>query len=830
MWFGTLNGLNRYDPNDPEGGFIHYTTKNGLINNYIWSITEDSNEQIWVGTNKGLSLMIPTFADKGHPSTAPLYRIVSFGKKDGLINLGFWRNSAWRDKKDRIWWGTNDGLTMLDLKEFEVPQTSPSVRLNSIEINQYAVDFRRFQDTTYRTSFPELNGLQHSFDRVVPFQNYPVSMDLPFKLNHLTFNFSALDWVAPHKIKYSYIIEGLEDFWSIPKAEPRADYRNLPYGEHTFKVKAIGQAEIWSEPVSYRFTIRPPWWHSWGAYIGYFLIFSGLTYAAYRFLKRRWLLQEALKREQEESVRLKELDTFKSRLYTNLTHEFRTPLSVILGMADQIGTNPKVHLQEGLQLIRRNGQQLLRLINQLLDLSRLENNSFRLHLQQGDIIPYLRYVTESFQTFANSKNLSLQFFTPLENLIMDYDPEQIKQVMTNLISNAVKFTPSGGAIKVKAIQQANHLNLEVSDTGIGIDPKDLPHIFDRFYQVDGSTTRQGEGTGIGLAHTQELIKLMRGEISVKSILGQGTTFQTRLPVAREAVFMESAPIPPNPLKEELYPAFDKQSVMHASGHSPLGVGGEKSMPQVLIVEDNPDVVTYLKTCLSDIYDLDVAYNGAIGIDKAIEQVPDLIISDVMMPEKDGYLLCDTLKNDERTSHIPIILLTAKADASSKISGLKTGADAYLSKPFNKTELLVRLEMMVKKQKQLAAYFSRQFQQGFTAKLQEQEQVSDLPLENAFIQKVRSIVEEHYGDEDFSLPQLCQKVRMSRSQLYRKMQALINTAPSDFIRIYRLEKAKVLLETTELNVSEVAWRVGYKDISHFSRSFQAEFGMRPGSVG
>jgi DNA-binding response OmpR family regulator len=527
-----------------------------------------------------------------------------------------------------------------------------------------------------------------------------------------------------------------------------------------------------------------------------------------------------LEKEQEEALRLKELDSFKSRLYTNLTHEFRTPLSVILGMAEQIRSNPKAHLKEGLQLIDRNGRHLLQLINQLLDLSKLESNSFQLQLRQGDIIPYLRYVTESFQTYANGRNLSLQFFTTLELMVMDYDPEQIKQIMTNLISNAVKFTASGGSIKVRISKEEDYLQIDVIDTGIGIAEKDLVQIFDRFYQVDGSITRKGEGTGIGLAHTQELVKLMEGKINVESKLRQGSTFTVLLPINQNA----------EPLLE--IPKIESIKMDHLAVPAVINKGDlispTNDLPKLLIIEDNPDVVHYLKSCLKEGYQLEVAFNGAIGIEKAFEIIPDLVISDVMMPGKDGYEVCDILKNDERTSHIPIILLTAKADADSRLSGLKVGVDAYLAKPFDKTELLIRLEMLVKKQQKLTAYFARKFQDGITSNLTVEE-AEIAPKEQAFIQKIGQVIEDNYSDENFSLPQLCLEIGMSRSQLYRKIKALTNSSPSDFIRKYRLEKAKALLTTEDLTVNEVAWKVGFKDTSHFSKSFYAEFGFRPGAI-
>ena len=531
------------------------------------------------------------------------------------------------------------------------------------------------------------------------------------------------------------------------------------------------------------------------------------------------LLRSNLLLKKVEADKLKELDGFKSRLYTNLTHEFRTPLTVILGMAEQIKRAPKKHLDEGIALIQRNSHSLLQLINQLLDLSKLESGSLRLKLEQGDIIPYLRYLTESFQTFANSKNLSLQFRTPLETLVMDYDPEQIKQVVTNLISNAVKFTPSGGEVTMRVKSTDMQLILQVADTGIGIDKNDLPHVFNRFYQADESSTRAGEGTGIGLSHAQELVRLMGGKIEVESEPGAGSRFTVFLPITKEASPPQSDQVIPVdlPAATVVTPAAADAALAYVGSEQPAG-----ERPLLLIIEDNRDVVAYLRSCLDDSYELEVAFNGLIGIEKALELTPDLIISDVMMPEKNGYEVCDILKNDERTSHIPIILLTAKADAASKIEGLRRGADAYLAKPFDQEELLVRLARLVEQQQRMMAYFS--------AKLPISEiNKSDVEVEDAFIQKVQHIIEQHYQDENFGLPQLCQKVRMSRSQLFRKLKALTGSSPSDFIRSYRLTKAKALLETSEMNVSEVAWEVGYKDIAHFSKSYKEAFGLSPSTT-
>jgi len=567
-------------------------------------------------------------------------------------------------------------------------------------------------------------------------------------------------------------------------------------------------------------------------YNGIGMVFALTLALAYRFrllTMRRWQLHSQLQVEQQEGKRLKELDTFKSRLYTNITHEFRTPLTVILGMADQLKDASKERAAQSIRLIESNGRQLLDLINQLLDLSKLENKSFQLQYQQGDIVPYLRYLTESFQTFTNSKNILLRFHSNLESLVMDYDAKQIQQIWRNLISNAVKFTPSGGTISIKLSlnkeitnnkisekdDSTQQLIIAIKDTGIGISEKDLPNIFDRFFQADNDQTKQGEGTGIGLAHCKELVKLMGGEISVQSVVEEGTTFTILLPITNQAMVGEFK-IEQNGLAPIRSFSESEKKKVRANGQK-----NKEDLPHLLIIEDNADVVIYLQNCLEDHYQLDIAYNGRIGIEKALENIPDLIVSDVMMPEKNGYEVCDTLKNDELTSHIPIILLTAKSDTESKIEGLKTGADAYLGKPFNREELLVRLEKLMELRKKLRARYA---------------QIAEVPapittaapidIEDAFIQKARTIVNEQINNPDFNPIRLCRSLGMSQSQLYRKMKALTDSTPALFIRSIRLQKGMELLKTTDMTVSEIAYDVGFSDPSYFSRTFSEKFGSSP----
>lgn len=501
-----------------------------------------------------------------------------------------------------------------------------------------------------------------------------------------------------------------------------------------------------------------------------------------------------LHRRQLENENLKHLDELKSRFYTNITHEFRTPLTVILGMAGLPNGGLHANMEDRFDMIRRNGSQMLRLVDQLLDLSRLEDHAIPLHPVRGDLHAFLRNIVGSFRAYATEKEISLDFQAFPEQLFLDFDPDKLHQVVGNLLSNAIKYTAAGGRIELAVRVDPGKLVLSVADNGAGIAEEDLPSIFDRFYQGDFARP----GSGVGLSHARELVRLMGGDIEVKSRLGSGATFSVWLPLAGQA-----------------QPSPDIWS-------APVLPGSDK--PLILVIEDNPDITRYLQTCLLPFYQVETAPDGSVGMQKALESIPDIVISDVMMPGADGYEVCEFLKGDERTSHIPIILLTAKADTRSRIDGLRCGADAYLGKPFELEELLVRLEKLLALRKNLQAHYAGKALSGSPSSDEGGQKGED-----AFIEKLKHILEENLSDENYSLPELCRSVGMSRSQLFRKMKALINEAPSTFIRMYRMNRARKLLEETDLSVSEIAYQVGFKDPAYFSYTFHEIFGKPPSTA-
>lgn len=558
-------------------------------------------------------------------------------------------------------------------------------------------------------------------------------------------------------------------------------------------------------------------------------VIIGAAYFSYRFQLRRKLAEK-------EAHRLQELDTFKSRLFTNIIHEFRTPLTVILGIAEQLkmvgeAENPDREKQK-LNLISRNGERLLRLVNQILDLANIENNSLQFNYVQGDVLPYLRYLTESLQSMANFQEVQLSIESADPAIVMDYDPERLLQIVHNLLSNAIKFTPAGGTVtlRVSLLRQMEGpfkpsaaLHLAVEDTGIGIPPEDLPLLFDRFYQVKDSSQAPSGGTGIGLALTKELVHRMGGTLTVQSEPGKGATFTAILPITNQAPLALGDL---DPEKAELVP------IGHSNQFQTIKTPGtlDPELPSLLIMEDNPDVVEFLSTCLQGTYQLDFAYNGKQGIEKALETVPDLIISDVMMPEKDGFEVCEYLKNDLRTSHIPILLLTAKVEVTSRIFGLQSGADAYLAKPFNQHELLLTLRNLLLLRKALQARYSKLAEVLENPEFSEQLPIAPVfEMEDAFVQKLRRHVEENLTKSDLSVEELSRMMTMSYQSLHRKISSLTNHSPVQFIRLIRLTRARTLLQNSDRTITDIAYSVGFNDAKYFSRVFTEEFGQTPSSV-
>jgi len=525
--------------------------------------------------------------------------------------------------------------------------------------------------------------------------------------------------------------------------------------------------------------------------------------------------------EKAESERIKKLDEAKTLLYTNISHEFRTPLTIIQGMAEQMEKHPEKSQQTGPGKIKKQSQSLLRLVNQMLDISKIEADSMQLNFIHGDIRKYVKYVTSSFQSLAENKDIVLHMDANSDPLYTDYDPEKLAQALSNLISNAIKFTPPGGHVEVEVSRGIEHeqqiVQVIVSDTGRGIPPQAIKHIFERFYQVPVKND-QTQGTGLGLALTRELIKLMNGDIHAESQVAQGTKFIVTLPINKEAnvkddhgtsMFQQDAfysiiPTEENEKEAEPHPA--------ASPEKPL----------LLIVEDNTDVIEYLVTILENDYMIELASNGMAGLDKAVKIIPDIILTDVMMPQMDGFEMLSKLKGNILTDHIPVVVLTARGDFPSKLAGLEIGADHYLVKPFSEEELILKLKNL------LEARYKMQQKLGMlpSASVQINTQYKK---EVDFLTRINELLDDHLPEEEFGIKDICLSLGLSRPQLYRKFTALTDKSIGRYIRSYRLYKAKAMIEKEGKNVTEAAMDTGFKNLSHFSTVFKEEFGYSPSEL-
>jgi signal transduction histidine kinase/DNA-binding response OmpR family regulator len=553
------------------------------------------------------------------------------------------------------------------------------------------------------------------------------------------------------------------------------------------------------------------------AFITFFVSLIGVK--AHRIM----LEQHQALQDHTEAVSLRQLDRAKTRFYANISHEFRTPITLIMGMARKVRENPERWFREGLEIIVQNSQRLLNLTNQMLDLSKLEGGTLAINNRQGDVIAFFRALLEPFSWYAQSKNIQLHFLPGQEEIIMDFDSEKLTNICSNLLSNAINFTPEGGQIYFQVATQSvegnPYLVIKVKDTGIGIAPEHLPFIFDRFFSSPTvPQVADWQGVGIGLALVKELAHLLNGEITVESQLGRGSVFTLQLPLLRHATLQHQPQqmdfkqwvagyLPPNKKRPVDTPSAQPKS----------------SLPIALVVEDKPDAVAYLKACLEGGYQVKTAENGAQGLEQALCLIPDIIICDVMMPVMDGFEMLERVKKDKRTSHIPIILLTARVDAASRLMGLEKGADAYLPKPFDDKELLLHSRKLIELRKKLQARYAQ------PSTIIELSADKILQTEDRFILEVHNILETHLGEESFGIPDLCQALAMSRAQLYRKFHALTNQPVSRYIRSFRLHKAKALLETSSLNVTQVAVEVGFKSQSYFSRAFVEEFGFAPSTI-
>jgi signal transduction histidine kinase/DNA-binding response OmpR family regulator len=828
FWLGVFGyGLYLFD-RDKGVPVYSISEKDGLPNNDVNSILEDNSGKLWLGTSNGLA--------KFDPETRTLRNYFTSDVSD---QNRYQRNSASKTSSGEMLFGTYDGLIAFNPDNIKDDPVPPQVVIRNVSMFN-----KPDEKLEYEGFISELKEL-----------------DLSYNENDLRFDFVGLHYGDPSKNKYKYMLENFDEDWVDAGTQRNATYTNLDAGEYVFKVKACNCDGVWNEEgASLKIIIPPPFWATWWAYSIYVLFFIGLLYSVRRYELNRTLLKNQHKLDEVKLLEREETDKIKSRFFANISHEFRTPLTLILGPADYLISKFRdEEIQKQTSAIKRNANRLLVLINQLLDLSKLEAGKLELKASRANIVPFIKGITMSFESIAERKDITLKVKSEGDEIEVYFDKEKMTKIITNLLSNAFKFTPEGGAITValslipslqgrgmsnlpagttaKAGKQGEvKVQIKVSDTGIGISEEELPRLFDRFYQVDSSQTREHEGTGIGLALTKELVELHHGTISVDSTLGSGTEFTIELPIGRS--HLKDVEI----VEEETESAVILNEVKNLQENDnadytpfdslPAGQSGRSVTENadedkyiVLVVEDNSDVREFIKDSLRNNFIIEEASNGEQGVRKAEQIIPDLIISDIMMPKMDGNELTRILKSNEKTSHIPIILLTAKSEQESKLEGLETGADDYLTKPFDTKELQIRIKNLISIRRRLQERYS--MLAFVPAKKETKKKLTN--LEEQFICKVMEVIEKHISEEEFSIEQFGKEVGMSRVQLHRKLKALSGKSASNYLRSVRLSRAKKMIEEEKGNISEIAYSVGFSSPQYFTRCFKEEFGYPPSDL-
>ncbi|MBS4035329.1 MAG: response regulator [Ignavibacterium sp.] len=811
LWVGTSAGLNKLVINNSYKDhrqaisnikITYYTINDGLPENIIKGIAEDSNGNLWISTNSSISkfdVSANTFSNFDH--------------SDGINNLEFNSDAAIRTKDGLLFFGGITGIDFFQEESIEQSAYLPSIVFTNFLIFNERINIGEKFPLKYNIAIADRIVLEHS-------------------QNVFTFQFAALDYNSPNSINYAYKMEGFDNDWIYIKNSRTATYTNLNPGNYTFLVKATNSDGLWIEnPAKIFITINSPWWRTYWAYAVYALIIITGLYLIRKTELNRSRLRNELKVRELEAEKLKEIEKIKSRFFANLSHEFRTPLMLIKGPAEQLASGGDVDKEKQIKLIQRNSEKLQNLIDQLLELTQLEAGSLMLKAKKDNIINFTKGVFYSFESLAKQKYIKLEFNAKPEKIYAWFDGDKFEKILNNLLSNAFKFTSDGGVIFLNIqehnSENGNNILLTVKDSGIGIPESKLHRVFDRFYQVDDSSKRAYGGSGIGLALVKELVDLHKWQITVESEVGKGTQFSVIIPSGdsyldeNQKVIADSEILKADDGRSstEILQDFEINETKKINVNTDQFQREQNNRSTILIVEDSEDVRIYLTDLLKADYNILLAENGEKGLSAAIEKLPDLIISDVMMPEMDGMEFCKRIKSDWQTSHIPVILLTAKASFESKMEGLETGADDYLTKPFSFRELSARIKNLLEQRIKILQKVSK----DSNLKI---ENITPNKADQEFLQKAVKIVENNLSNTEFDSDKFAGEIFLSRSQLHRKLHSITGQSTGEFIRTIRLKKAAGLILEKQLSVTQIAFEVGFNSPSHFTKAFKQMFDCLP----
>eukprot|EP01133_Synstelium_polycarpum_P011680 gene11680-13639_t len=799
IWIATRDGLNLY--NQKTKTFKVYRKEDGLPDNVILTLLEDKQHHLWLSTPNGLCNITINKAENQDPVLQ--YKI--YDETDGLQSRQFNVDAALMTRAGELVFGGPNGFNL-----FMPPGTGKRMPVPKLVLTDLQVFNNSIQI-----------GKPYKNNVILP-EAISTAKEITLKYNQNVFTiaFAALEYSNAAKIKYAYQLKGFSEEWlSADSKDRKATFTNLSPGTYTLLVKAANEDGVWTpEPLKLMVRVLPPFWLTNWAYACYLLVFAGiLVYARHRIIRRE-KGKFALEQERLEAQRIHEMDVMKIHFFTNVSHEFRTPLSLIITPIEKlIQQSAQTDEKKQFQLIQRNAKRLLNMVDQLLDFRKLEEHELRLSKSVGDLAGLSKEVFESFSDVAEYKRIKFSFQTDGEAFITWFDHDKLERVLLNLLSNAFKFTPEGGQIGLSL--QTGQLNgeraveIRVSDNGIGIEKEKQEKIFERFFQNVLPGRIINHGSGIGLSITREFVLMHEGSIRVESALNEGSSFTVLLPLipVGEETQVEKLTAAP---KQELLPG----PLLTERKEDKAWIKGIKKT--LLLVEDNDDLRFYIKDNLKSYYNIIEAPNGKIGWQKALAEHPDLVVSDINMPEMSGVELCQKIKEDKRTSFIPVILLTVINSQQQQIMGLKAGANDYITKPFNFEILLSKIRNLLSQQDN----FKKTYQKQVKVKSSELNEVAS--ADEIFIQKALAFVEKNISEPELSVQMMSKELLMSRAALYKKLFNLTGQSPLEFIRAVRMQRAVQLLEKGQINISEVAYAVGFNNPKYFTKSFKEVYHVTP----
>ncbi len=795
IWIATAEGLNIYDRKNDK--IIN------LGNEIIQAIVEDNNKNIWVTTTNSI---INIIVNVDPTSEEYAYTCHRYSELDGLQNQQFNTRSLFKTAKGEIIAGGVRGMSFFDPEGLKYNSNTPKIEFTELQIFNKEVNI----DSVYNGNRILTKSL-----------SYTPEIKLKHSQNVFSVSFSAMNYILPEKTKYLYMLEGFNTDWMTADAN-KLTYTNLTPGTYILKVKAINSDGFSNHEISeLKIVISPPFWASPLAYLLYSLLLIGILFLARRQILRNERQKYKLAQIEQEAQQKHEIDDMKLRFFTNISHELRTPLTLIISPLENVIKHTTNGEQKSkLEMVHRNAIRLLGMVNQLLDFRKSDVKGHQLNPAQGDIVDFIHNVSNSFIEYSEKKNVRLIFFSAVKELFMVFDEDKMSKIIMNLLSNAFKFTPEGGRVDVSldwlpaTEKQPEQLEIKISDTGIGIKDEDKELIFERFYQVQQKEGQKTDGSGIGLHLAKEFVSLHNGTITVLDNVGKGSVFIIMLPIVRAQAIQEQKA---TSIQEDIKPPVEMTSDDNLSENNTENK--EKQLPVILIVDDNEDFRSFMHDSLTSEYRVETAADGAKAWAMIPELQPDIIVSDVMMPEMDGNELSRLVKTDIRTSHIPLILLTARSAKEQKLEGLESGADDYITKPFDFDILSLRIKKLLQLRQKRQENFNPQMEIAPS-------EITITSLDEKLIKKAIKYVEDNISRSELSVEELSGELNMSRVHLYKKILSITGKTPIEFIRIIRLKRAAQFLRESQQTVSEIAYQTGFSNPKFFRKYFKEEFGVLP----